>query len=55
MCWAEDNVDGVDGVRELHASESRRGMRGILTVGGAPLRIEGFDGVLVEGKEDREP
>lgn len=50
VCWVDD---GVDGVREL-LTDSRRGSRGILPVGGAPLRMEGFEAVRVDGKDDNE-
>ena len=42
----------MDGVLEL-AVEPRRSLGGALLVG-MPLRTEGFDGFLVEGKEDSE-
>ena len=48
--WAED---GVDGVRELLTEGPRCGARGAAPVG-IPLRTEGFDGILVDGKEDNE-
>ncbi len=43
--------DVVDGVRELLPTETRCGRGGAVLV---TLRTEGFDGVRVEGKEDRE-
>lgn len=43
----------MDGVREL-LIDGRRGSRGMLLVGGAPLRMEGFEAVRVEGKDDNE-
>lgn len=43
--------EGVDGVRELLLTDSRWGRGGAAL---APLRIEGLDGVRVEGKDDRE-
>ena len=45
--------EGVDGVREL-LIEPRRGTGGGFAVG-MPFRIEGFDGVRDEGKEESEP
>ena len=46
--WVEE---GVGGVRELLLTDSHRGRGGAMPV---PLRIEGLEGVRVEGKEDRE-
>lgn len=43
----------MDGVREL-LIEPRRGKGGCIVVG-MPLRIEGFDGVRDEGKDESEP
>lgn len=43
--------EGVDGVRELLLTDSLCGRGGAVPV---PLRIEGLDGVRVEGKEDKE-
>ena len=45
--------DGVEGVRELLTDVPRCGIRGAAPVG-IPFRIDGLDGVLVEGKEDSE-
>lgn len=42
--------EGVDGLCEL-LTDSRCGRRGIVL---EPLRIEGLDGVRVDGKDDRE-
>lgn len=50
--WGAGLVEeGVDGVRELLLMEPLCGRGGAMPV---PLRIEGLDGVRVEGKEDRE-
>ena len=43
--------DGVDGVRELLLMDPRCGRGGAVPV---TLRTEWFDGVRVEGKEERE-
>ncbi len=43
--------EGVEGVHELLLTDSRCGKGGAMLV---PLRIEGLDGVRVEGNEDRE-
>jgi len=50
VCWVDDEVEGV---REL-PDDSRRGSRGRLLVRGAPLRVEGFEAVRAEGKDDNE-
>lgn len=43
--------EGVDGVRELLLTDSRCGIGGCVPV---PLRMEGLDGVRVDGKDDKE-
>lgn len=43
--------EGVDGVRELLLADSWCGRGGAVPV---TLRMEGLEGVRVEGKEDRE-
>lgn len=43
--------EGVDGIRELLLTDPLCGRGGAVYV---PLGIEGFDGVRVDGKEDRE-
>ena len=43
--------EGVDGVRELLLTDARCGRGG---AGPVTLRMEGLDGVRVEGKEERE-
>ena len=43
---------GVDGVLELLIESSRPGCGGVVV--GTPLRMEGFEGVREDGKEDSE-
>ena len=53
VCVAEE-VEGVETVRELLLTDTGRGIGGILPAGVPLLRMDGFDGVRVEGKDDKE-
>lgn len=52
-CWAVRLLDdGVEGLLELLMEPLRAGIGGVVV--GAPLRIEGLEGVRDDGKEDSE-
>ena len=53
VCLAEE-VEGVETVGELLLTDTGRGIGGILPAGVPLLRMDKFDGVRVEGKDDKE-
>lgn len=53
VCLAEE-VEGVETVRELLLTDTGRGVGGILLAGVPLLRMDRFDGVRTEGKDDKE-